>query len=965
MPDMINRRTIGSFTTLCFMSMATMLHAQQADNDYDASASGSFIDQSKWSGAGGGPAGWPGGTDVGGSIEFNLNGGTDIIINGIDLDYTGITDLITTDNGLFSQLRLEGSGSLNFSSPTGTVTITPGSGLTLAVDTVFDGDVVIDTTKITNAALESVSIEEMMTLTSPGARLTIYGSARVTFEQGSVLDMLNGTIVVGSQTEATAGILQILDDDTLANPVNLEFFSPVTGTGTQSSATLGDATVSDQAFSIGTLSGLGTLQTQSASLTLENGSSSIYSYLPGTEEYEINPQDFLALPQFNGSMTIDGDLFLNGANTLLWLDPTEDTFVGPSTVSGDIQISGGASLLLGDNIFAPTGLPTLTNLNLFLVDGLFGGNAQIQLNGDFGAGPNLTLNSGWLVGGDFFTGEGSLDFNSGFSFGDTVFDQDMGIWITYDPETGRPSDEAYIEVSGTSIISFLIDPNAAINLHILPSTDAQGNQYFQWISPNDEFFILNNTNNDPFSNQFRYGPGGSWNLTSNMSWGVTRTAVFTTATETPNSFGGFDQLFMTLEADYVAPSGAFSGIGQTIQSSIPEAENDPSGEASQLLVYLDAIAVTNASYQNALSGMMPNSQFTADRVTADNMYSNVTMRNIRELAIGTRGPGMIRDGQLQNPILLAALQEEDALEAANNQPDLMAPTEIIVQTSKQNKKNDDVFQALFAEGYGRWNDMDAVGLIPGYSARSVGVSGGWGVGLADGLTAGISVGWENTTATMKDNFGDITVDSFRGTPFVSWSDSDGKIERYVMFGVGGGYNTSNGSQNQKAGPLSTEYNFDMTGWEVDIEAATGTRVPLSENFALQPEASIRYTILNYSGTNTDKTTNLETDYNGDDFQFVTGRLGFGMEWLLDPFSRFTTSLGWQGQYLDYGSAEFALPGAIGMTSQDGGSGSVNQFYVGTQLLFNPNWNTAISIGYEGAFGDGASNAFTGSLILRF
>jgi hypothetical protein len=540
----------------------------------------------------------------------------------------------------------------------------------------------------------------------------------------------------------------------------------------------------------------------------------------------------------------------------------------------------------------------------------------------------------------------------------------MGIWITYDPETGRPSDEAYIEVSGTSILSFLIDPNAAINLHILPSTDAQGNQYFQWISPNDEFFILNNTNTS-FSNQFRYNPGGSWNLTSNMNWGVTRTAVFTTATESPNFFGSFDQLFMTLEADYVAPSGAFSGIGQTIQSSIPEAENDPSGEASQLLVYLDAIAVTNASYQNALSGMMPNSQFTADRVTADNMYSNVTMRNIRELAIGTRGPGMIRDGQLQNPILLAALQEEDALEAANNQPDLMAPTEIIVQTSKQNKKNDDVFQALFAEGYGRWNDMDAVGLIPGYSARSVGVSGGWGVGLADGLTAGISVGWENTTATMKDNFGDITVDSFRGTPFVSWSDSDGKIERYVMFGVGGGYNTSNGSQNQKAGPLSTEYNFDMTGWEVDIEAATGTRVPLSENFALQPEASIRYTILNYSGTNTDKTTNLETDYNGDDFQFVTGRLGFGMEWLLDPFSRFTTSLGWQGQYLDYGSAEFALPGAIGMTSQDGGSGSVNQFYVGTQLLFNPNWNTAISIGYEGAFGDGASNAFTGSLILRF
>ena len=261
--------------------------------------------------------------------------------------------------------------------------------------------------------------------------------------------------------------------------------------------------------------------------------------------------------------------------------------------------------------------------------------------------------------------------------------------------------------------------------------------------------------------------------------------------------------------------------------------------------------------------------------------------------------------------------------------------------------------------------MDTVGYVAGYSARSVGVGGGWGVGLADGLTVGITAGWENTTATLKDDLGDVTIDSFRGTPFISWSGSDGEIEQYVMFGIGGGYNTSNGEQNQQAGPLSKRYNFDMTGWEVDIEAATGTRVPMSETFAIQPEASIRYTILNYSGTNTDKATNIETDYDGDDFQFVTGRLGFGMEWLLDPFSRVTASFGWQGQYLDYGSANFALPGALGMTSADGGSGSVNQAYVGMQLLFNPNWNTAVSIGYEGAFGDGSSNAFTGSLILRF
>jgi hypothetical protein len=476
----------------------------------------------------------------------------------------------------------------------------------------------------------------------------------------------------------------------------------------------------------------------------------------------------------------------------------------------------------------------------------------------------------------------------------------------------------------------------------------------QWLGTNTELIIFE-------------GPGTNLDFTFD-TW-VTSTNLVTRSldvfTDTGAEFGEFFQLLATVGADYAGPAGGLGGIGQSMNGLITTANGDPNSDAAKLLLYLDYNASSIASYRQALSGMLPNSQFAADRITADNMYSNVTTRNIRELAIGTRGPGMIRAGQLQDPILLAALQEEDAFAASEDQPDLMAPAQIIIETPGATKKDDDVFQALFAEGYGRWNDMDSVGFVSGYSARSVGVSGGWGVGLADGLTVGITAGWENTTATMKDNFGDITVDSFRGTPFVSWSGSDGEIEKYVMLGVGGGYNTSNGTQNQKAGPFSTNYDFDMTGWEVDIEAATGTRVPMSETFALQPEASIRYTILNYSGTNTDKTTNIETEYNGGDFQFVTGRLGFGMEWLLDPFSRVTASLGWQGQYLDYGSAEFALPGALGMTSQDGGSGSVNQFYVGTQLLFNPNWNTAISIGYEGAFGDGSSNAFTGSLILRF
>lgn len=159
MPQMKTRRIPIAFTTMSVLLMSTTLHGQ-ADNEYEANANGSFTDGSRWSE--GGPP-WPD-ENVDGSIEFNVIGGGNITIDGIDLDYTGITELITTDNGAFSQLVLEGTGSLHFSNPNGpinpengltTVTITPGSGLTLAIDTFFDGNLTIDTTKITNGAAET------------------------------------------------------------------------------------------------------------------------------------------------------------------------------------------------------------------------------------------------------------------------------------------------------------------------------------------------------------------------------------------------------------------------------------------------------------------------------------------------------------------------------------------------------------------------------------------------------------------------------------------------------------------------------------------------------------------------------------------------------------------------------------------------------------------------------------------
>ena len=513
MPQMNDRRTLGAFTTTCVLSLTAALHGQAA-NEYDANADGSFSDQSNWTS--GGPDTWAD-QNVDGDIEFDVLGGSDITISGIDLAYTGITDLITSDDGAISQLVLEGTGSLHFSNPGGTinpenglttVTITPGSGLTLAIDTFFDGNLTIDTTKITNGAAENVTIEELMALTSPNALLLIYGTGGVVFQAGSTLEM-NGTIQVGTDNDGDpiTGSLTIFDGQTLVGAVEL-VIEGRTGQGV-SRVILGDSVIANQEFTLHGLSGNGILETDSANLTLLGGSTS----------------------NFGGTLALDGDLTLSGQGTVLNLFPTptaEGVFITTSIINGNIEVSNGAQLLLGPNlIFGTDNLqPTINELNLILNGGYFGGNAQIGLSGDFFS-PNLQLNSGWLVGGNFHTGEGALNFASGIGFGNLFFTNQMGIWATYDHDLGRTNTEAYIDTSGLITFGFL--PGANIHVNLI--------EHDQWMPDNIELLILEN--NSGFSNAFNDLTGGNWNGTTSL---VTRQLeLFTDTNDT-----GFNQLFATI-----------------------------------------------------------------------------------------------------------------------------------------------------------------------------------------------------------------------------------------------------------------------------------------------------------------------------------------------------------------------------------------------------------------------------------
>jgi len=565
---------------------------------------------------------------------------------------------------------------------------------------------------------------------------------------------------------------------------------------------------------------------------------------------------------------------------------------------------------------------------------MFGGNGRIDLDG---SDPSSTLtfdifnSGGWLVGGDPFTGEGQLDIRGG-TFLLNVWPGN-GLWANVNADSVY-GHGAYITYSSTSPMLFYPGSNLHVNVvgdgYIATNVDIIMMEYAGGLVPP---LIL-----------WQGGASRDFNLSTNL---VTRYVEYV---DTFSTAGDTDRIVVRLGADYERPAGDLRGLGSAMNGLIAFADADPqnpNNRAAEILGLLDSYAGSIGSYQQALSWMLPTTEFVADRVAANNMFYETQRRNIRELAIGTRAPGMLKAAEQRNAMLHASIQEEETVQTIGND----SPTQVIIQPGPGKKQDSDIFQALYVDGYGRWDSMNSVGFVPGYSADIFGVEGGWGIGLSHGITLGVSAGWEQANATLDNDLGDFELNSFRGAPFIAWSGVSDRTEQYAILSVGGGYNYGHGRRENIFGTNAT---VDLHGWEFGIEGTVGTRVPISESFSVQPEASLRYTIVHFDGTESDN--GVTSDYSGDDFQFVNGS------------TRLTSRIGYQGQYLHWGEATFALPPGVpgpGVATNSGGSGNVNQAYVGLQLLWAPSWNTGITLNYDGAFGQGNQNAVSAGVLLRF
>lgn len=928
----------------------------QSDNTYDVPAGGGDFTDPNW--GPGGPDTWTDGTAVDGSIEFNTASpiGT-VTIGGIDLDYTGISGLTTTDSANPVQLILAGSGMLSFYNGGDEIQINPQDGLTLQVATYFNGDVHLDATGLTPGSFEELVVDAAMTVTGSNLRITggANGQNGVRFGEDAVLTM-DGTITVGGADidDAELSLLTIESAQSLDGAISLVINGPgslTPGASDLSSVVLGSSTLEEnQDFVFHGLSGNGFLETvrgidpvnpfvtYQSSVTITGGGSSI----------------------FEGSLNIEGNFTVDGEGTyLLYRQQDQDashTQQNVKLIDGAVNVSNGATFMVDRFVSADgsTQLPSLFFESLNVTGGgTFGGDAWIFLISGDAFSNLLNVQDGWLHGGNE-DGQGQLRI-TGTAFSST-FGPNAGLKFTIDGDNFN-TEASYFSFDSLSFWNLF---GARMQVDLRGESFVNTDREFTviqslWRDPDGELFDTIRTtspDNDAFSSLETNRVTRNIEIVDNFTGGL---GLYSTS-----------GLVMTLGADYASPAGELGRMGEYLNGLIGGANADPNSWQAELLGYLDANASSNFNYQQALASTMPTTQFAAERASAETMFFDVQRQNLREIAIGSRGPGMVRTAGA--PQLLASLQEENAVESATASS---GRTDIIINPStgavSTSSTDTDVFHALFLDGYGSWSNMKEVAFTPGYTNDAWGVAGGWGIGLADGITVGVTAGFEENSISLKGNqafgtSGDATMNSIRAAPFVSWSGNAGNTEQYAILSVGGAYNYGSGSR--AVSPIALDRSLEIHGWEFDVMGAVGTRVPLSKTVALQPEASIRYSLLKNSGDETQANGGATTNYSGGNFQYVNSRLGVGLEWFGTPAFRTTTRVGYQAQYYNWGTATFDL-GPGGTVSESPGSGTINQVYVGVQFEWVPSWNTSVNVSFNGAYGESTQNSISGGMMFRF
>jgi autotransporter-associated beta strand protein len=426
------------------------------------------------------------------------------------------------------------------------------------------------------------------------------------------------------------------------------------------------------------------------------------------------------------------------------------------------------------------------------------------------------------------------------------------------------------------------------------------------------------------------------------------------------------EIFRAADAYSDAAEGAVNeAIGGGLDSLVPIANLDPTGDAADLLAELDALDVD--AYNDAVAELSPEPHtviahvgFEGAQAYAGAISSYLSAKRngydawswmIRRAAPRPGSAAAAADDPL---FLMAAFQDEAAGE------DLLAPMEPGAAAPAPDPLAGDRWGVSFTP-FAFFSRQDTTGDRIGYDADAYGGHVGFDYRLSQETLAGFGVGYDATNADFALGRGNVDIDTLRFGPYLgvaagSW---------YIDASATGIYQQFDGVRSVPMQGVDAAFDDDALGFSG--YAATGFRMMLNRHVALRPFASAHFTHLPQGGyAESGGAVALALD-DRDEQSFRT-RVGLGVSGLIDVGVKIMPSAyaAWEHEFLDPTSvtASFVAGGspfAVPLSERDR-----DQIAIGAGLEFFIESDVSAYLRWESEFsGDGNVSSILGGLSLTF
>jgi len=143
----------------------------------------------------------------------------------------------------------------------------------------------------------------------------------------------------------------------------------------------------------------------------------------------------------------------------------------------------------------------------------------------------------------------------------------------------------------------------------------------------------------------------------------------------------------------------------------------------------------------------------------------------------------------------------------------------------------------YVSGMGSWDRVDSGDDRIGHRARVAGVQGGVHKHLSRDLLLGVSAAYLSTSMDFRNDFGDGSIDTFRGGPYASWTPGGGAL--FVDAAATYGYHRNEMDRNTLVGTARSRYD----AYDISVSGQAGYEFTVGDNLFITPLLGAEYTHL--------------------------------------------------------------------------------------------------------------------------